>query len=78
MKNEEYMTGWEILASIFLFAMIFGTAWLFLLITYQERQNNEYAVHYLVDDNADTKNMNNWKTETFYFLDEAERFYDTR
>ena len=29
MKNEEYMTGWEILASIFLFAMIFGTAWLF-------------------------------------------------
>ena len=34
MKNEEYMTGWEILASIFLFAMIFGTAWLFLLITY--------------------------------------------
>jgi len=33
-QEEEYMTGWEILASIFLFAMIFGTAWLFLLITY--------------------------------------------
>ncbi len=27
---------------------------------------------------SDTKNMNKWKTETFYFLDEAERFYDTR
>ena len=43
-----------------------------------ETWDNEYAVHYLVDDKADTKNMNNWKTETFYFLDEAERFYDTR
>ncbi len=29
-------------------------------------------------DNTDTKNMNNWKSETFYFLDEAERFYDAR
>ncbi len=43
-----------------------------------ESWDNEYAVHYLVDDNADTKNENNWKTETFYFLDEEERFYDTR
>tara|TARA_B100001057_G_scaffold243293_1_gene243627 strand:+ start:74 stop:223 length:150 start_codon:yes stop_codon:yes gene_type:complete len=33
-EEKEYMTGWEILASIFLFVMIFGTAWLFLLITY--------------------------------------------
>ena len=33
-EEEEYMTGWEILASIFLFTMILGTAWLFLLITY--------------------------------------------
>ena len=43
-----------------------------------ETWDNEYAVHYLVDDNTDTKNMNNWKSETFYFLDEAERFYDAR
>ena len=33
-QNEEYMTGWEILESIFLFAMILGTVWLFLLINY--------------------------------------------
>ena len=32
--NDEYLTGWEILASIFLFAMILGTAWLFLFLTY--------------------------------------------
>jgi len=32
--NNKYMTGWEIVASIFLFAMMLGTAWLFLLITY--------------------------------------------
>ena len=43
-----------------------------------ETWDNEYAVHYLVDDRADTKNLNNWKSETFYFLDEAERFYDAR
>ena len=43
-----------------------------------ETWDNEYAVHYLVGDNAYTKNMNNWKTETFYFLDVAERFYDAR
>ena len=43
-----------------------------------ESWDNKNAVHYLVDDNADTKNMNNWKTETFYFQDEAERFYDAR
>ena len=34
MKDNEHMTGWEIIASIILFAMIFGTSWLFLLITY--------------------------------------------
>tara|TARA_Y100000741_G_C17778258_1_gene364590 strand:+ start:220 stop:495 length:276 start_codon:yes stop_codon:yes gene_type:complete len=43
-----------------------------------ETWDNEYAVHYLVDDNANTKNLNNWKSESFYFLDEAERFYDSR
>ena len=43
-----------------------------------ESWDRVYTVHYLVDDNADPKNMNNWKSETFYFLDEAERFYDTR
>ena len=37
-----------------------------------------YTVHYLVDDNTDTKNLNNWKSESFNFLDEAERFYDSR
>ena len=34
MKDNEYMTGLEIVASIFLFAMILGTAWLFLFLTY--------------------------------------------
>ena len=43
-----------------------------------ESWDRVYTVHYLVDDNADPKNMNNWKSETFYFLDEAERFYDAR
>ena len=43
-----------------------------------ESWDRVYTVNYLVDDNADPKNMNNWKSETFYFLDEAERFYDTR
>ena len=43
-----------------------------------ESWDRVYTVHYLVDDNADPKNMNNLKSETFYFLDEAERFYDTR
>ena len=33
-QHEEYLTGWEIVASIFLFAMILGTAWLFLFLTY--------------------------------------------
>lgn len=33
-QHEEYMTGREIVASIFLFAMMLGIAWLFLLITY--------------------------------------------
>ena len=43
-----------------------------------ESGDRVYTVHYLVDDNEDTKNLNNWNSETFYFLDEAERFYDTR
>ena len=43
-----------------------------------ESWDRVYTVHYLVDDNADTKYLNNWKSETFYFLDEAERFYDSR
>ena len=43
-----------------------------------ESWDRVYTVHYLVDDNADTKNLNNWKSESFNFLDEAERFYDTR
>ncbi len=33
-QNEEYLTGWEIVASTILFAMMLGTVWLFLLITY--------------------------------------------
>jgi hypothetical protein len=32
--NGEYLTGWEIVASIFLFAMMIVTCYLFLLITY--------------------------------------------
>ena len=43
-----------------------------------ESWDRVYTVHYLVDDNADTKNLNNWKSESFNFLDEAERFYDSR
>ena len=43
-----------------------------------ESWDRVYTVHYLVDDNANTKNLNNCKSESFYFLDEAERFYDTR
>ena len=43
-----------------------------------ESWDRVYTVHYLVDDNADTKNLNNWKSESFNFLDEAERFYDAR
>ena len=44
-----------------------------------ESWDRVYTVHYLVNDNADPKNLNNWRTETdFFFLDEAERFYDTR
>ena len=43
-----------------------------------ESWDRVYTVHYLVDDNANTKNLYNWKSESFYFLDEAERFYDTR
>ena len=31
-QHEEYMTGWEIVASTILFAMMLGTVWLFLLI----------------------------------------------
>ncbi len=33
-QKEEYMTIWEIIASIILFAMVLGTCWIFLLITY--------------------------------------------
>ena len=33
-QNEEYLTGWEIVASIFLFAIMILTCWIFLLITY--------------------------------------------
>lgn len=43
-----------------------------------ESWDRVYTVHYLVDDNTDTKNLNNWKSESFNFLDEAERFYDSR
>ena len=43
-----------------------------------ESWDRVYTVHYLVDDNANTKNLNNWKSESFNFLDEAERFYDSR
>ena len=43
-----------------------------------ESWDRVYTVHYLVDDNTDTKNFNNWKSESFNFLDEAERFYDSR
>ena len=42
-----------------------------------ESWDRVYTVHYLVDDNTDTKNLNNWKSESFNFLDEAERFYDS-
>ena len=32
--NGEYLTGWEIVASIFIFAIAILACWLFLLITY--------------------------------------------
>ena len=32
--NDKYMTGWEIVASIFIFAIAILACWLFLLITY--------------------------------------------